>query len=138
MTKSVDQSLLDSYFSLKLFSQKKPVLLKLSHLITLLQRLDQSNEIYFAVSWLAFIIKGRCNTLFKWHLVKCHFDFNCLPLDCYGWIKKHLRRERGKQKYGNEVISMYLSFSNNFSSDNCHIWLCHSLPLKFKLATKFL
>ena len=36
---------------------------------------DQSNE--FASSWWALTIKRRWNTLFKWHLVKCHFDFNC-------------------------------------------------------------
>ena len=41
------------------------VLLKLPHLITLLPRLDQSNEIHFAASWWALIINGRCNTLFK-------------------------------------------------------------------------
>ena len=95
--KSVDQSLLDDFFylllSLKLFSQKKPVLLKLSHLITLVRWLDQSNEIHFASSWPLLIIKGRCNTLFKWHLVKCHFDFNCLPLDFWQIFKKHLRRK---------------------------------------------
>ena len=65
LTKSVDQSFLDGYFflllSLKLFSRKKSVLLKLPHLITPLPRLDQSKEIYFAASWWALIIKGRCN-----------------------------------------------------------------------------
>ena len=74
LTKSVDQSLLDGYvyllLSLKLFSP---------HLTTLLPGLDQSNEIHFATSWWALVIKGRSNTLFKCHLVKCHFDFNCLP-----------------------------------------------------------
>ena len=68
--------------SLKLLSQKKSVLLKLPHLITVLSRLDQSNQIHFAASWWAIIIKGRSNTLFKWHLVKYHFDLHCLPLDC--------------------------------------------------------
>ena len=67
LTKSVDQSLLDGYFhlllSLKLFSEKKSVLLKLTPLITLLPRLHQSNEIHFVASWWALIIKGRCNTL---------------------------------------------------------------------------
>ena len=65
------------------FHKKKPVLLKLPDLITLLRRLDRSKEIHFAVSWPALIIKGRCNTLFKWHLVKCRFDSNWLPLDCW-------------------------------------------------------
>ena len=58
---------LDGYFylllSLKLFSRKKSVLLKLSHLITLLPRLDQSSKIYFAASWWALIIKARCNVV---------------------------------------------------------------------------
>ena len=80
LTKSVDQSVLEGYFysllSLKLFSQNLFVLLKLLHLITPILRLDQSNKIHFATSWWALIIKGRCNTLFKWHLVKCHFDFH--------------------------------------------------------------
>ena len=50
----------------RLFSQVfKTVLLKLPHLITLLPGLDKSNEIHFAASWWALIIKGRCNTLFK-------------------------------------------------------------------------
>ena len=44
-----------------MFSRKKSALLKLFHLITLLPRLDQSNEIYFAASWWALIIKGICN-----------------------------------------------------------------------------
>ena len=61
------------------FHRRKSVLLKLYHLITLLLRLDQSSEIHFAASWWALIIKGRCNTLFKLHPVKCQFDFNCLP-----------------------------------------------------------
>ena len=47
--KSVDQSLLDVYFylllSLKLFPQKRSVLLKLHYSITLLRRLDQSKDI---------------------------------------------------------------------------------------------
>ena len=38
-------------------------ILKLPHLITLLPRLHQSNEIHFVASWWALIIKGRCNTL---------------------------------------------------------------------------
>ena len=67
LTKSVDKSFLDSYFylllSLKQFSRKKSVLLKLTHLITLLPRLDQSNEIYFVASWWALIIKARCNVV---------------------------------------------------------------------------
>ena len=85
MTKSFEQSLLDGYFYLmlllKLFPQKKSILLKLPHVITFLPRLAQSNEIHFAASWWAVIIKGRCITFFKWHFVKYHFDFNCLPLD---------------------------------------------------------
>ena len=67
LTESVDQSLLDGLLyllpSLKLFSEKKSVLLKLPHLITLLPRLHQSNEIHFVTSWWALITKGRCNTL---------------------------------------------------------------------------
>ena len=66
LTKSVHKSFLDGHFylllSFKLFSRKF-VLLKLTHLITLLPRLDQSNEIYFAGSWWALIIKGRCNVV---------------------------------------------------------------------------
>ena len=53
-------------FSLKLFSEKKSVLLKLPHLNTLLPRLDQSNEIHFAASWWALIIKGRCKRWYTW------------------------------------------------------------------------
>ena len=60
-------SFLYGYFylllSLKLFSEKKSLSLKLTNLIVLLPRLDQSNEIHFAASWWALIIKGRCNTL---------------------------------------------------------------------------
>ena len=67
LTKSVDQWFLDGYFylllSLKLFSRKKSVLLKLPHLITPLPRLDESKEIYFAASWWALIIKVRCNVV---------------------------------------------------------------------------
>ena len=65
--KSVDKSFLDDYFylllSLKLFSRKKSVLLKLSHLISLLPRLDQSNEVHVAASWWALIIKRRCDVV---------------------------------------------------------------------------
>ena len=32
-----------------------------------------------------------------------------------------LLRERGKGQYGNEVISMLLPFSNNFSRYNYHV-----------------
>ena len=67
LTKSVDKSFLYGYsyllISLKLFSRKKSVSLKLTHLITFLPWLDQSNEIYFAASWLALIIQGRCNVV---------------------------------------------------------------------------
>ena len=74
----VDQSFLDGYFyfllSLKLFSRKKSVLLTLPHLITPLPKLDQSNKIYFAASWWALIIKGRCNVVptapLSWALAK--------------------------------------------------------------------
>ena len=78
LIKSVDQSFLDGYFyfllSLKLFSRKKSVLLTLPHLITPLPKLDQSNKIYFAASWWALIIKGRCNVVptapLSWALAK--------------------------------------------------------------------
>ena len=74
LTKSVDQSFLNSYFylllSLKLFSRKKSVFLKLPHLITLLPRLDQSNEICFAASWWSLSIKGWCNVVTRyWSLI---------------------------------------------------------------------
>ena len=66
-TKSVDKSffrwlLLFIAFTQAVFT-KKSVLLKLSHLITLLPRLDQSSKIYFAASWWALIIKARCNVV---------------------------------------------------------------------------
>ena len=75
--------LLDGYFylllSLKLLSEKKSNLLKLPPLITLLPKLDQSNEIHFAASWWALINKGRCNTLCSNDI---SLNFNCLPLYC--------------------------------------------------------
>ena len=114
LTKSVGQSLLGGYFylllSLKFISQKKSVLLELPHLITLLPRLNQSNEIYLAASWWAF-----CSN-------DISLNVTLISTACH-WIVsrriiKHLRLERGKRKYGNEVISILLSLSNNFSKDN--------------------
>ena len=61
-TKSVD-GYFYLLFSLEMYSRKKSALLKLSHLITPFPILDQSNEIYFAASWWALIIKGRCNVV---------------------------------------------------------------------------
>ena len=99
-----------SLLSLKFISQKKSVLLELPHLITLLPRLNQSNEIYLAASWWAF-----CSNDISLNVTlistACHWIVS-------RWIIKHLRMERGKRKYGNEVISILLSLSNNFSKDN--------------------
>ena len=52
-------------FTQVVFREKVCVLLKLPHLnlITLLRRLDQSNEIHFTASWSALIIKRRSNHL---------------------------------------------------------------------------
>ena len=121
-------------FSLKLFSQKKSVLLKLTRLITLLPYpkimyrgtinniLDQSNEINYTASCWALILKGICNTICSNGI---SLNVTLISTACH-WIvgrkiKKHLRQERGEQIYGNEVISMLLPFSNNFSKDNYHI-----------------
>ena len=121
-------------FSLKLFSQKKSVLLTLTHLITLLpypkiiyrgtinNMLDQSNEINYAAFCWALILKGICNTICSNGI---SLNATLISTACH-WtvsrqIKKHLRQERGEEKLGNEVISMLLPFSNNLSKDNYHI-----------------
>ena len=44
-------------FTQVVFTEKVSVLLKLPHLITLLRRHEQSNEIHFSASWSALIIK---------------------------------------------------------------------------------
>ena len=86
LTKSVDQSLSDGYFylllSLKLFLQKKSVLLELPHLITLLPRLYQSNKILLPLLGRHSLLKEDIATLLKSHLAKCYFNFNCLTVDC--------------------------------------------------------
>ena len=94
------------------FSQKKSVLLKLPNLITLLSRLDQSNKIHFAVSWWVLIVKRRSNTLLKEEVTLCSNDIS---------FNFTLISTTGEGKYDNEVISVLLSFSNNFSRDNYHI-----------------
>ena len=46
--------------------------------------------------------------------------------------------ERGKGKYGNEVISILLSFSNNFSRDNYHIFNLSLTAIKFQIVHQIL
>ena len=86
------------------FSQKKSVLLKLPNLITLLSRLDQSNKIHFAVSWWYSLLKEE--------VILCSNDIS---------FNVTLILTTGEGKYDSEVISVLLSFSNNFSRDNYHI-----------------
>ena len=141
LTKSIDQSLLDAYFylllSLKCFHRKSQFysnyliyLLFYGHLInpkifysgTISNIFDQSNEIHFASSCWALIIKGICNTLCSNGI---SLNVTLVSTACH-WIvsrsiKNHLWREWGKGKYGNEVIFMLPSFSNNLRRGNYHI-----------------
>ena len=100
LKKSVNQPLLDGWFylllSLKLFSQKKFVLLKLPHLITLLLRL--------ATSWWSLIIEGRCNNLSKWHL-KMSLWFQLLATEFLADKLKNIFERSGER--GNTAMKLF-------------------------------
>ena len=112
---------LDGYiyllFSLKLFWQKNSVLLKLPCYRDLIH---PTKSILRLIGGHSLLVKDvtLCSNNISLNITvisaACHWIVS-------RYIIKHLRREWGKVKYGSDVISILLPFSNNFSRDNYHI-----------------